>query len=333
MPSLQENIHAGYCPIHVHSHVGSVLDSLITIPRLVERVKNLGMKACGLSDHGTLAGCIDFYKECKKQGIKPLLGMEAYSSNDIDDLDNESKSRDNYHLLLIAMNTEGWHNLIYLNNMAHLHNFYYNPRIYIGNLEKYSAGIICTSACIAGMLGFKKVDEGKISVRHSGVFSETGEYADPTGECEKAAESLSGIFGDRFYLEIQNHPNREQSEYNKWIIKLSKRRNIPLVITTDAHYLTKEDKETHDMLKALQFKETIENYRVKHNMNLDISIREPEELYNYCQEIGEVSAFWNTGKISERCNLEIQLGKYSIPTFDITKCEDYEDFLRWSNER
>jgi len=332
MHSKQDNKQA-YVHLHVHTEY-SVLDGLNKIKPLVERIKNLGMSSCAITDHGSLSGIIEFYKAMKAAGLKPIIGMEAYVTQDKDDLSNEEKTRDNRHLVLLAMNEEGFHNLITLNNKAHLHNFYYNPRVWIGHFAALSGGLIATTACLGGVMAKRAViKEDKIE-QPGGIWDpETKSFDDPSGVGRKWVEELSRYFPYRLYLEIQDHPNWEQQAYNRWLKNQAEILDLPLVLTSDAHYPRLEDKEVHDLLMAQQFKITLAEYKAKGQFEVKNYIREPEELYQAAATMQAEEAFWNTRDIAEKCNLTLELGKYQTPKFDVTQCDDYKDFLQWQTSQ
>jgi len=317
--------------VHLHVHTEySILDGVSKIESLVQRVKNLGMPACAITDHGVLHGVIEFYKACKKHDIKPIIGCEAYVTNDPDDTEKSNCTRDNYHMVMLCQNEVGFKNLVWLINQANIHNFYYKPRISWNNLAAHSDGLIVTSACLAGPLAKKNNNEKKIR----GLFydKETQTVSDPLGSGRERARQLADIFGDRFYVEIQPHQMWEQQAYNKWAIQLARDEGYELVITTDAHYLRQEDKEVHELLMAQQLKKTLTEYLDGEIMRYEggeFWIRETDEMYKEARKLGAFNACINTVRIAERCNLEIELGEYEIPDYDITLTPDYKDFKQW----
>ena len=287
------------------------------------------MSACAITDHGTMSGVIHFYKACKEAGIKPILGMEAYITRDVDDLPNEKKTRDNRHLVLLAVDEDGFHNLIWLNNQAHLHNFYYNPRVFINHLADHNKGLIAMSACLAGVMAKKAVYKGEELEQPGGIWDSSNKaYTDPQEVNLEWGRQVANCFPERFYAEIQLHPNWQQEVYNHYAQMIAFENDWPLVLTTDAHYTQLEDLATHQLLMAQQFGKTIEEYKQNDEFNCLNYIREPDELYRAAVEKGLERAFWNTREIADKCNLEIKLGKYQTPTFDITRCADYEEFNR-----
>jgi len=294
----------------------------------VERIKNLGMSACAITDHGNLSGAIDFYKACKKAGIKPILGCEVYCTMDKDGLPNEEKTRDNRHLVLLAMNSVGWRNLIWLNNRAHLHNFYYNPRVALENLLERNDGLIATTACLGGVIAKKQLVEGDTVVQNGGIYNEMDKtFTDGGNVGIRWLAKLHSHFKDRLYIEVQDQPNWEQEAFNKWAMRIAEELNIQTTLACDAHYPKEEDVESHDLLMAQQYKMLLSDYKSKNKFSVKNWVREPDELYKAAMDHNLGEAFWNTRDIAARCEVEIQLGKYQTPQFDITKCEDYQEFL------
>jgi DNA polymerase-3 subunit alpha len=230
---------ADFVALHNHTHY-SLLDGLQKVVPMVERVKELGMEAVAITDHGTLSGAIELYKEAHARGIKPVIGMETYVATRSHTDRDPAKDKQNYHLILIAMNNVGYQNLMRLSTIANLEGFYYKPRIDHDLLEKYNDGIIALSACIGGEVGD--------ALRQ-------GQYE----QAKAVASWYKNIFGDRYYLELQDHghPDHphvwdEQRRVNAELIKLSKDLEIPCAVTMDAHYLRHEDQEAHEILLCVQ---------------------------------------------------------------------------------
>ncbi|HET7320568.1 MAG TPA: PHP domain-containing protein, partial [Candidatus Saccharimonadales bacterium] len=211
--------------VHLHNHTQySLLDGLTKVPALISYVKTSGMEAVAMTDHGTLSGAIEFYKAASDQGVKPIIGMETYiAARTLYDKD-PGKDKPNFHLILLAMNNEGYRNLMKLSSVANLEGFYYKPRIDHQLLEKYSAGLIVLSGCIGGEVGDLLRNE---------------QY----DEAKKVATWYKSVFGDRYYIEVQDHGHSEhrskwieQEAVNKQLLKLGKELDIPCVVTCDAHY-------------------------------------------------------------------------------------------------
>ncbi|HEX8389986.1 MAG TPA: PHP domain-containing protein, partial [Candidatus Saccharimonadales bacterium] len=220
---------ADYVHLHNHTH-HSLLDGLTKVEALVDRVKELGMSAVAMTDHGTLSGAIEFYKACKAQDIKPIIGIETYvAARTIHDRD-PAKDRARYHLILLAMNNVGYQNLMYLSTTANLEGVYYKPRVDHDLLEKHSEGLIALSACAGGELGENL---------------RAGNY----DEAKRLAQWYKGVFGDRYYFEIQDHDSWDvQKKINEGLFQLSDELGIGCVISSDAHYLSDADQQAHEIL-------------------------------------------------------------------------------------
>ena len=218
--------------LHVHSEY-SLLDGMCRIKDLPKRAKELGMKAIALTDHGVMFGAVNFYKECVQEGIKPIIGCEVYVAPRTR-FDKEAGKDERYnHLILLAKNKIGYQNLIKLVSLGFTEGYYYKPRIDNEILEKYSEGLICLSACLAG-----SVNQALLS-----------------DDFEKAKEIAlwhKNIFKEDYYLELQNNGLSEQVLANQKLIKLSRELDIPLVGTNDAHYLKEEDAYNHEILLCIQ---------------------------------------------------------------------------------
>ncbi len=311
-----------YSHLHVHSTF-SILDSIIKIPELVSYIKELGMTSVALTDHGSMFGVIDFYKECKDNDIHPIIGIEAYCTEDEDNA--EERTRDNYHLVLLAKNQTGLENLTWLTSNSYLNNFYYKPRIYRPLLEEHSEGVIALSACLASYCARKLRWESSISKMfiddYKGYMEMLGWF------CE--------TFRDDFYLEIQDHDFWEQEEYNRILVDIAHKEKIPLVITSDAHYLRREDTSTHELMMAMQLKMKLEDYRAGDQMKYGATnyIKSSQEMLDSARKYNAEEAFYNTNKIAEMCKVEIEFGNPKMPVFDCSKAEDYQEFLRYLKEK
>jgi len=284
------------------------LDGLAKIDGLVKKAQDLKMPALALTDHGVMYGAIEFYQKAKKAGIKPIIGMEAYTARN--GMHNKRAKIDErpYHLVLLAKNHEGYQNLISLTSAAHLEGFYYKPRIDLDLLKKHSSGLIGLSSCLQGQVGQSIIagDENKI---------------------KRAALDLKNIFekGD-FYLEVQDHPNVPyQNEINEKIFKLSQELNIPVVATNDVHYIDKEDDTYHDILICLQTKRKQSEKNRMSYMGEDFSFKSSEEMERVFKDHPQAIA--NTKKIADQCNLEIELGKITLPHFEVPSGKNADDYL------
>jgi DNA polymerase-3 subunit alpha len=295
--------------LHIHSHY-SLLDGLAKIDELVEAAKKDGAPALALTDHGVMYGAVEFYKKCKKEGIKPIIGVEAYlAPNSRHDKITKSDETNYYHLILLAKNNEGYKNLIKLTTIAHLEGFYYKPRIDWEVLTKYSGGLIAMTACIGGEIP-------------SLILAGKEERA------RKRILEYNELFGQgNFYLEIQDHPELEgQDLANKKLIELSGELNVPLIATNDVHYLEKEDAEAQDVLLCLQNKKKKEDRDRMNMTGVDYSMRPGKEIIEAFKDVPE--AIENTMKIAEACNLEMELGNIQLPHFAVPNGGDGNSYLR-----
>ncbi len=285
-----------YVPLHVHSHY-SLLDGLTKIDDLVSKAKEQGMPAIALTDHGVMHGAIEFYQKCKKAGVKPIIGVEAYIVNNRLVKDKADERR--YHLVLLAKNYQGYKNLIKLTTKAHLEGFYYKPRIDWEILKEYSEGLIGLSACLAGEIpraiiaGYEDAKIYEIIQKYQAVLGQ-----------------------ENFYLEVQSHPNiPDQKTVNNKIFDLAKKYNINVVATNDSHYLNSEDAEAHDILICLQTKKTLNDKDRMSYLGEDFSLYECEKMTDAFRSNPEVLE--NTIKIAEQCSLEIPLGVIQLPHFEV----------------
>ncbi len=304
---MEENKVPDFVHLHVHSEF-SLLDGAIRIEDLPKRAKELGMSAIALTDHGVMYGAIDFYKACKKEGIKPIIGSEVYVAPR-SRFDKEPGTDNKYnHLILLAKNNEGYKNLSKLVSIGFTEGYYYKPRIDLETLQKYHEGIICCSACLAGSVA-TAILEGKQE------------------EAEKIALWHKNLFGEDYYLEIQANTLKEQAVVNQKIVEMSKKLNIPLVITNDSHYLKKEDYDSHEVLLCVQTGKKITDIdRMTFETN-DFYLKSREEIYEFAKNIPE--AMDNTVKIAEKCNVEFEFGHTILPNYDVPpEFETHFDFFK-----
>jgi len=295
--------------VHLHTHTHySLLDGLPKIPDLVARVKELGMDALAITDHGVLYAPIEFYKTAKAAGIKPIIGIETYvAPNKL--TDKRAKIDDNpFHLTLLAETNEGYKNLLKIATIAHLEGFYYKPRIDHDTLRKYSKGIIALSGCLGGEVSSALVREDREGARRLvGIY-----------------QSIFGV--DNYFLEIQIHPNlKEQIKANKGLVELSKETGVPLVATKDSHYLKAEDCEAQDALVCVQTGKQITETNRLNMTGIDLHLASPEEMTELFVDIPE--AVNQTVKIADRCNVEIELGKWIFPQFKIPDDKSSDEYL------
>ncbi len=301
--------------VHLHNHTQySLLDGLTKVPALVEYVKESGMVAVAQTDHGTLSGAIEFYKEATGKGIKPIIGMETYvASRTLADKD-PAKDKIYYHLILLAMNNTGYQNLMKLSTIANMQGFYYKPRLDHVVLEKYSEGLIVLSGCIGG--------EVADAIRQ--------------GQYDKAVEIASWykkIFGDRYYIEVQDHghpdhPSKwpEQVDANKQLIKLAKELDVPCVVTCDAHYLKHEDQIAHEILLCVQTGSFLSDEKRMSLANFELHVTDPQEIIGRWGK-DHPDFITNTRAIADRCEVTIELGKILIPKFPVPEGETEKSYL------
>ena len=293
--------------LHIHSEF-SLLDGANRIKDLPVRAKELGMKAMAITDHGVMYGAIDFYKACKKEGIKPIIGCEVYVAPRRR-FDKEPGIDNHYnHLILLAKNNQGYKNLSKLVSLGFTEGYYYKPRIDLEILEKYHEGLICLSACLAG-----SVNQALLN-----------------GQNEKAEEIAlwhKKVFGEDYYIEIQNNGIKEQVLANQKLIQLARKLDIPLVATNDAHYLKREDAYNHEILLCIQTgKRMSDEDRMKFDTE-ELYVKSPEEMSEYFSAFPE--AIENTVKIADKCNVEFEFGHTILPNYDVPpEYPTHYDFLK-----
>jgi len=281
--------------LHVHSEF-SLLDGANRVKDLPVRAKELGMDAIALTDHGVMFGVVDFYKECVKNGVKPIIGAEVYVAPR-SRFDKEPNIDNHYsHLILLAKNEIGYKNLTNLVSMGFTEGFYYKPRIDLEILEKYHEGLIALSACLAGSI-------------NKAILKDDLEKA------EEIAMWHKNLFGEDYYLEIQPNGLPEQILVNQKLIELSKKLDIPLVATNDAHYLKKEDSYNHEVLLCIQTgKKMTDEDRMRMGAN-EFYLKSPEEMSSYFANVPE--AISNTVKIAEKCNFNFEFGNTKLPNYEV----------------
>lgn len=291
--------------VHLHVHTQySLLDGAARIPELVAHAKALGMPALAITDHGAMYGVIDFYKECKKQGVKPVLGMEAYVAPR--SRTEREGGRENAHLVLLAKNKTGYQNLIKLSSSAFVDGFYYKPRIDYDLLEQHAEGLVCLSACLAG-----DIPQALLN-----------------GQTEKAralALRLRGMFGDDFYIELQNHGIPEQLEVLPQLDALAKELGIKTVATNDVHYVEKNDAEAQDVLLCIQTGKFVDDENRMRMSADEFYLKNADEmeqaLYNYRESLD------TTLEIAEKCDLELTFGERHLPSFSAPDGLDNMSYL------
>ena len=294
--------------LHCHSHY-SLLDGASRIPELVARVRELGMPAIALTDHGNLYGAIEFYQHCVANGIKPIIGYEAYvAPGSRHDHDTRGMSEAAYHLTLLAYNEQGFRNLIRLSSLAFLEGFYYRPRIDKELLERYNQGLICLSGCASSEFS-TLILQGRLE------------------EAIELARWFANLFGpDRFYVEIQNNGLDIQRRCLEGAVYVAERLGLPLVATADAHYLTQADAEAHDILLCINTgKQRHEANRLRYGSDL-FYVRAPNEMYEAFPDFPDAVA--RSKEIADRCNLELDFKKRHYPVFQPPPGLTPEQYLR-----
>ncbi|MFP4661930.1 MAG: DNA polymerase III subunit alpha [Halanaerobiales bacterium] len=279
--------------VHLHNHTEySLLDGAARINQLISRAKELGMPAVAMTDHGVLYGLVDFYKKAVKEDIKPIIGCEVYlTPGSMKDRDTRTR----YHLLLLAENNQGYHNLIKLVTQSHLEGFYYKPRIDKELLSRHSAGLIGLSACIQG-----EIPQLLLQGNYQAAVETIGEYQQIFGE-------------DSFFLELQDHNLREEKRVNNQLVKISGELNIPVVVTNDVHYLNKNDADLHDVLLALQTGTSINDEERMTFPNNSFYFKSADEMRKLFPSLE--GAFENTLKIAERCQVTLDFDTFHLPAF------------------
>lgn len=300
--------------VHLHNHTHySLLDGLQKVSQTLDRVQELGMEAIAITDHGTLSGAIELYKEASERGIKPVIGMEAYvAPRTIADRD-PAKDKSRYHLIIIAMNQKGLENLFRLSSIANIDGYYYKPRIDHVLLEKYSEGLIILSGCMGG---------------------EVAEHL-RNGQEDKAYEFANwykSIFGDRYYIEVQDHghpdhPHKwdEQVRVNQKLFKLAEDLDIAVVLTCDAHYAKATDKEAHEILLCVQTGANLSDEGRFSLKDFDLFVEDPQAIINRWGHKPEILT--NTKKIADSCDISFDFDSIHIPKFDVPKGHTEKSYL------
>lgn len=301
--------------VHLHNHTfHSVLDGLTKIHDLVDKVKELGMEAAAVTDHGTMSGILDYYKTAKKAGIKPIIGIETYVATRSRFDRDPGKDKQRFHLTVLAMNNTGFHNLIKLSTRANLEGMYYKPRIDHELLEELNEGLIVLSGCASGEIG---------------VALKEDDY----DRAREIAKWYKSIFGDRYYLELQDHGHPKsnthwdvQAKINEGLIKLSKELDIEMVVTCDGHYLTHEYQDAHEILLCVGTGSYLSDEKRMSLKDFELHLTDPRDIIDHWgEEFPEVIR--NTKKIADRCDVEIELGRILIPKYPLPDGENEHSYL------
>lgn len=301
--------------VHLHNHTHySLLDGLTKIPDLVNFVKEQGMEAVAVTDHGTMSGLVELYKSCHDGGIKPVLGLEAYvAARNMEDHD-PARDKQRFHITLLAMNNQGFENLCHLMTEAEIHGYYYKPRIDHKLMQKYSEGIICLSGCAGS-----EISE---AIR-----------ANDLKRAEELINWYHDLYGDRFYLEMQDHGHPDspshwdvQNSINQQLAKFSEKTGIPLVVTCDAHYLRREQQDAHEVLLCVGTASNLSDTNRMTMKDLELHVIPPQDIIDrWGKDFPE--AIRNTRRIADRCDVDLQLGRILIPKFPLPEGENEKSYL------
>ena len=301
--------------VHLHNHTfHSVLDGLTKINDLVDKVKEFGMEAAAVTDHGTMSGILDYYKTAKKAGIKPILGIETYVAARSRFDRDPAKDKQRFHLTVLAMNNIGFHNLMKLSTQANLEGMYYKPRIDHDLLEELNEGLIVMSGCASGEIG---------------VALKEDDY----DRARDIAKWYKSILGDRYYLELQDHGHPKsnthwdvQAKINEGLIKLSKELDIEMVVTCDGHYLTHDHQDAHEILLCVGTGSYLSDEKRMSLKDFELHLTDPRDIIDHWgEEYPEVIR--NTKKVADRCNVEIELGRILIPKYPLPEGENEHSYL------
>jgi DNA polymerase-3 subunit alpha len=281
--------------VHLHNHTDySLLDGAAPIGRYIKKAKEFGMTSLAMTDHGNMFGAIKFYNECKAAGINPIVGTEFYICPEGREIHDSSSKY--FHLILLAMDDRGYHNLMELNSIAYLEGYYYKPRIDNDSLKAHNEGIICLSACLAGQLP-------QYLLR---------------GMNDKAQETVDWykeVFGDRYYIEIQDHNIPEEKQVLPLLVDLARRNNVKIVATNDIHYIEASDANAHDVLLCIGTGKKQEDEQRMRFQTQEFYFKSPDEMASLFSDYPD--AISNTAEIASRCNLEIKFPGPLLPSFPI----------------
>jgi len=291
--------------LHVHTEY-SLLDGTARIGELIERAKQLEMHSIAITDHGVMYGVVDFYKKAAEEGIKPIVGCEMYVAPG--SLADKTKEMKEYsHLVLLAKDNAGYKNLMRLSSIAFTKGFYHKPRIDYDVLEAHKEGLICLSACLAGDIP-RLVMSGDINA------------------ADKLALRLRDMFGEDFYLELQEHFLPEQKQVNAALIDMGQRLSIPLVATNDVHYISRADAEAQDVLLCIQTRAFVEDEnRMKFDTD-EFYLKSADEMESLFRHVPE--AIKNTNDIAKKCGVTMDFSSIHLPVFETPDNADHAQYLR-----
>ena len=292
---------------HLHLHTEySLLDGANKIKPLAKKVKELGMTSVAMTDHGNMFGAIDFYNAMRAEGIKPIIGMEAYIHNS--DEMGDKTHRQRFHLCLYAKNDTGYKNLMYLSSQAYMHGFYYYPRITKKLLRENSEGLVCSAACLQGEINWHLNLQNERNVKNG---------AKGYQRAKEIALEYKEIFGDDFYLEIMRHGIGDQHFVDDQILKIAHETGIKVVATNDTHYLNQPDADAHEAFMCIAMNKLYDDpNRLRHSVH-EFYLKSPEQIAKLYADIPE--AIKATQEIADKCNLEIKLGNPTPPNFKFTR--------------
>ncbi len=294
--------------VHLHTHTEySLLDGAATIKKLIAKTKELGMESLAITDHGAMYGVVDFYREAKANGIKPIIGCEVYVAPRTRFLKTHEYDSKYSHLILLAENEEGYKNLIKIVSLGFIEGFYYKPRVDSELLKKYSKGIIALSACLAGELP-KAILNGNME------------------EAENIINRYIDTFGkDNYFIEIQDHGIADQKRSNPELIRLAKKMGVGLVATNDIHYVEKKDYEAQDVLMCIQMDRTVDDPDRMKFETQEFYLKSPREMKDLFSYVPE--AIENTVKIAKRCNVDFDFNTRHLPSFDVPDGKEPFEYL------
>ena len=302
--------------LHLHSEY-SLLDGACRVEEIPRRAKECGHSACAITDHGVMYGAVAFYNACKKEGIKPIIGCEVYLARRTRFDKSHGEDSASYHLVLLCKDDVGYRNLIYMVTRGFTEGFYSKPRIDMELLEGHHEGLVALSACLAGAVPRMLAN---------------GDYEGARAHAEK----MRSLFGEDYYLEVQDHGIEEQKRVNRGIVRLSHELSIPMVATNDAHYLRRQDADSQAVLLCIQTNNVITDGRPIGFETDEFYYKTTDEmhrLFGYLDDDPLGSPLYNTVKIAEKCNFDFDFSKLYLPAFkpeDGTPPDEYLERLAWA---